>query len=83
MVSHVKDAVDARGHQLLLVVSKVAHHVLGNKDDAALAVDDEEETVEGLKCEGREAKGRDQNLVAESVSLCVCVCEVFFFFFYL
>lgn len=53
VVSHVEDAVDTGGHQLLLGVSKVAHHVLGNKHDAALAVDHEEETVEGLKS-GRE-----------------------------
>lgn len=58
MVSHVEDAVDTGGHQLLLGVSKVAHHVLRNKDDAALAVDNEEETVEGLnECE--EAKGEE------------------------
>lgn len=48
VVSHVEDAVDAGGHQLLLGVSKVTRHVLRDEDDAALPVDDEEEAVEGL-----------------------------------
>lgn len=56
MVSHMEDAVDTRGHQFLLGVSKVAHYVLGNKHDAALAVDDEEETVEGLNIKKKKRK---------------------------
>lgn len=48
VVSHMKDAVDTWSHQLLLGVSKVTRHVHGNKDDAALPVDDEEKTIEGL-----------------------------------
>lgn len=56
MVSHVEDAVDAGGHQLLLGVAKVAHDVLGNKHDAALSVHHEEETVEGLNTEGEKRR---------------------------
>lgn len=49
VVSHVEDAVDAGGHQLLLRVSQVIRHVLRNKDNAALPVHGEEEAVEGLE----------------------------------
>lgn len=52
VVSHVEDAVDAWGHQLFLGVSKVTRHVLRNKDDTALPVDDEEKPIEGLKWTG-------------------------------
>lgn len=48
VVSHMEDAVDTWGHQLLLSVSEVAYHVLRNKDDATLAVDHEEKSIKGL-----------------------------------
>lgn len=64
MVSHMENAVDTGGHQLLLGVSKVAHHVLGNKHDAALAVDNEEETVEGLNVEGEKTKRKTLGVCA-------------------
>ena len=48
VVSDVEDAVDAGGHQLPLAVSKVTRHVLGDEDDAALPVDDEEKPIKGL-----------------------------------
>lgn len=56
VVSHVEDAVDTRGHQLLLGVSEVARHVLGHEDDAAFPVDDKEETIEGLVGQREEQK---------------------------
>ncbi len=62
VVSHVEDAVDTWGHQLLLGVSKVTRHVLRNKDDAALPVDDEEKPIEGLN---------EQEKEQENQTLCV------------
>lgn len=54
MVSHVEDAVDAGGHELLLGVSKVTRHVLRNKDDAPLPVDNEEKPIKRLNGKNRE-----------------------------
>lgn len=48
VVSHMKDAVHAGSHQLLLRVSKVTRHVLGNKNNAALSVDNKEKSIQGL-----------------------------------
>lgn len=48
VVSHMKDAVHARSHQLLLRVSKVTRHILGNKNNAALSVDNKEKSIQGL-----------------------------------
>lgn len=49
VVSHMEDAVDAGGHQLLLGVAKVTRHIFWDKNDAALAVGDEEEPIQGLR----------------------------------
>lgn len=57
VVSHMKDAVNAWGHQLLLRVSKVTRHILGNKNNAALSVDDKEKSIKGLR--GGEGEDKD------------------------
>lgn len=44
----MKDAVYAWGHQLLLRVSKVTRHILGNENNAALSVDNKEKSIKGL-----------------------------------
>lgn len=44
----MKDAVHAWSHQLLLRVSKVTRHILGNKNNAALSVDNKEKSIQGL-----------------------------------
>lgn len=48
VVSNMKDAVDTWGHQLLLAVAKVTRHILRNKDDSTLSVDNEEKPIKGL-----------------------------------
>lgn len=53
----MKDAVHARSHQLLLRVSKVTRHILGNKNNAALSVDNKEKSIQGLYGEGGERLG--------------------------
>ena len=84
MVSHVEDTVDTRGHQLLLGVSKVTRHVLGNEDYAAFSVDNEEKPIEGLK-EKEKEKEKEKNMIVGcvmsnnpsngGVCVCVCVCD--------
>lgn len=56
----MEDAVDTGGHQLLLGVSKVTRHILRNKDDAALPVDDEEKPIKGLKEKEKEQEQREE-----------------------
>lgn len=66
VVSHMKDAVDTWSHQLLLGVSKVACHIVGDKDDAALPVDDEEKTIKGLG-----VRSNEEDRVNEKIWACV------------
>lgn len=49
VVSHVEDAVDTGSHKLLLGVSKVTRHILRDKDDASLPIDNKEKPIEGLE----------------------------------
>lgn len=75
VVSHMEDAVDAWGHQLLLGVSKVTHHILRNKDDAALPVDDKEKPIKGLNGKENE-RGKKIRLWVKIFCLCDCACIV-------
>lgn len=78
VVSHVEDAVDTWGHQLLLGVSKVTRHVLRNKDDAALPVDDEEKPIKGLNEQEKEQENQTVCVelgVKMKKTRCVCVCD--------
>jgi len=85
----MQHAVHARGHQLALGVSEVTRHVLRNKDDAALPVDDEEEPVEGLNEDEEEEDTKTQIQIRQCASslsylssgggeeMCDCVCVLF------
>lgn len=48
VVSDMKNAVYTWGHQLLLSVSKVTHHIFRHKDDAPLSVDNKEKAIQSL-----------------------------------
>lgn len=54
MISNMQHAVNTRIHELLLLVAQILADVLWDKHYVALHVDHEEETVQGLRGEGKQ-----------------------------
>lgn len=48
VIPHVQDAVHTGVHELLLVITQVAGHVLGDEDDPPFTVHDKEEAIQCL-----------------------------------
>ncbi len=58
VITHMKDAVDAGGHQLFLGITQITGDVLRHKHNTPLAVHDEKEAIQGLEEQAENRDGR-------------------------